>query len=135
MTLSGGCECGAVRFTAEGEPYRAGICHCMTCRKLSGSLFNAFVVYPAASVRVTGATAVHPSSELGRRHFCPGCGSQVFARDEGSDEIELRIGGFDEPNRFRPTYEGFVGRREAWLPAFDGFRRYAGNREEPGRGG
>ena len=133
MILTGGCACGAVRFEADGEPYRVGLCHCMTCRKETGAVFNSFAIYPAAAVRISGTTAVYRSSDTGRRHFCPACGSHVFARDAGSDEIELHLGSFDEPNRFQPTYEGFVGRREAWLPPFTGLRQYRGNREGTGR--
>ena len=133
MTLEGGCACGAVRFEASGEPWRCGLCHCMTCRKLGGSVFNAFAIFPREAVRITGTTAIFRSSERGRQHFCPACGGQVFALETGSDEIELRLGAFDEPDRFRPTYEGFIGRREGWLPPFPGIRHYAGNREGGGR--
>ena len=133
MRFEGGCACGSVRFVAEGSPWRCGLCHCMTCRKTGGSAFNVFAVYPRAAVRTTGTTRVFRSSEHGRRHFCPACGGQVFALEEGVDEIELRVGAFDEPNRLRPTYEAFVGRRERWLPPFPGLRHYAGNREGPGR--
>ena len=38
---SGGCACGAVRFVAEGEPYRVGLCHCLDCRKQYGAPFGA----------------------------------------------------------------------------------------------
>lgn len=129
MILTGGCACGAVRFAAEGEAYRAGVCHCMTCRKISGSAFNAFAIYPADAVRIGGETAEFHTSERGRSHFCPRCGSHVFATAADDDEIELHLGCFDEPNRIRPTYEGFIGRREEWLPPFTGFRHYQGNRE------
>lgn len=133
MKLEGGCACGAVRFVAEGAPWRVGLCHCMTCRKATGSVFNAFAIYPRPAVRTTGTTAIWRSSEHGRQHFCPACGSPVFAQDVGGDETELPLGAFDEPDRFRPTYEGFVGRRESWLPPLPGVRQYAGNREGPGR--
>jgi hypothetical protein len=39
---NGGCACGAVRFVAEGEPYRVGLCHCFDCRKQHGAPFGAF---------------------------------------------------------------------------------------------
>lgn len=133
MRLEGGCVCGAVRFVAEGEPFRVGLCHCMTCRKRGGSVFNAFAIYPRDAVRSTGTTAIYRGSEHGRQHFCPACGSHVFAKDAGSDEAEVPIGTFDEPDRLRPTYEGFVGRRESWLRPLPGVRQYAGNREGSGR--
>ncbi len=42
MTFLGGCLCGAVRYQADGEPFRIGICHCADCRKESGSSFTSF---------------------------------------------------------------------------------------------
>ena len=37
--ITGGCVCGKVRFEADGEPDRVGICHCLDCRKYHGALF------------------------------------------------------------------------------------------------
>jgi len=71
----GGCLCGAVRFAVRAEPYRVGLCHCLDCRKHSGSLFAALAVFPAEHVTVTGPTADYKG-----RHFCPRCGSSVFGR-------------------------------------------------------
>ena len=50
----GGCACGQVRFDARGEPKRVGLCHCMTCRKESGSVFNVFAIYSAERVTIVG---------------------------------------------------------------------------------
>lgn len=105
------CLCTAVRLTATGEPYRVGLCHCLDCRKHSGSVFNAYAIFPAAAVTITGAT-----TDYDGRHFCPRCGASVFARS--GDEIELHLGALDEPSQFTPTYELWTIRREAWLPRF-----------------
>ena len=110
-----GCACGQVRFAARGAPKRVGLCHCMTCRKTSGSAFNAFVVFPASAVKIEGEVhgwQVEPKAD--HRCFCPRCGSQVFARGT-TDEIETRLGVFDEPNFFHPAYEAWIGRKERWL--------------------
>ncbi|MEM8687461.1 MAG: GFA family protein [Pseudomonadota bacterium] len=124
--VTGGCQCGKVRFEAVGAPYRVGICHCLECRKHHGALFYAAAVYPESAVRVTGV--VH---DYKGRFFCPSCGSSVFARSD--DEIELHLGALDEPNRFAPTYELWSVRREDWLPDFPGTKCYARNRTGEGR--
>jgi hypothetical protein len=134
----GGCACGAVRFVAEGEPHRVGLCHCLTCRKWHGAPFGAFAIFPADRVTVSGGElGVFRSSEKGRRHFCRECGSPVLSRDEGSDEVELLLGSLDEPGTWVPTYEAWVPRREPWLPELPSVeRRYpkdrtGGQRTEP----
>jgi len=122
-----------VRFKTAAEPYRVGLCHCLTCRKHSGSVFNLFAIFPADQLAISGSTAVFESSATYHRHFCPVCGSPVFGRDVDTDEIELHVGAFDEPNQVRPTYELWHGRRERWLPDFGGMVKYPANREETGR--
>jgi hypothetical protein len=124
---TGGCACGQLTFRASGAPKRVGLCHCMTCRKESGSVFNAFAVYPADRVAIMGESKGWSAMPGGERRFCPVCGSQVFYWD-ADDEIELKLGAFDEPNAFAPTYELWTKRREAWLHT-DDLKGYAENRE------
>jgi hypothetical protein len=115
--LEGGCACGAFRFSASGTPLRVGLCHCMTCRKHLAAPFGAFAAYPAGQVKLgTAATIMFKSSEDGRRYSCAACGSPVYDRYEGNDEIELMLGSFDDTSVFTPTYELWTRRRETWLP-------------------
>lgn len=125
--VTGGCLCGDVRLVASGRPRRVGICHCLDCRKHHGALFYAAAIFSQTAVTVTGDTR-----EYRGRHFCPRCGSSVFARSE--DEIEVHLGALDAPDQFVPAYENWVIRRESWLPPFSLAHHYARNREaaEPG---
>jgi hypothetical protein len=122
--VTGGCLCGAVRLVASGEPYRVGLCHCLDCRKHHGAPFFAAAIYPESAVTVQGETR-----DWRGRHFCPRCGSSVFARH--GDEVEVHLGALDEPNRFAPTYECWSVRRESWLPPLA--RSYEHDREGEGR--
>jgi hypothetical protein len=123
---TGGCLCGALRFTAIGAPYRVGLCHCLDCRKNHGALFHASAIFPEDAVTITGT--FHSYQD---RSFCPTCGSPVFAHI--SDEIGINLGAFDAPDQFRPTYELWMIRREGWLPEFAGMRHYDKNRESESR--
>ena len=40
--LTGGCQCGAVRFAVSAPPARISICHCRMCQKASGAPFASF---------------------------------------------------------------------------------------------
>lgn len=123
--FTGGCLCGDVRLVATGRPYRVGLCHCLDCRKHHGALFHASAIYPQDAVTLWGDT-----HEFRGRHFCPRCGSSVFARS--GDEIEVHLGALDAPDQLTPTYELWTVRREAWLPPFPIARHYERDRD-PGR--
>jgi hypothetical protein len=119
--FTGGCLCGSVRLVAIGEPDRVGICHCLDCRKHHGALFFAAAMFPVDAVTVTGET--HHFKE---RHFCPRCGSSVFAKS--GDEIEVHLGCLDDIDQLTPTYECWTIRRERWLPEFSTTKRYERDR-------
>ncbi len=124
--FTGGCLCGAVRIEAVGPPYRVGLCHCIDCRKHHGALFSASAIFPEKAVTVEG-----DPREYEGRHFCPRCGSSVFART--GDEIEIHLGSLDGIDHLAPTYESWVVRRESWLPAFPGLRSFERDRQGNGR--
>ena len=60
------------------------------------------------------------------RHFCPTCGSSVYARS--ADEIEVHLGALDAPDQLKPTYESWTIRRENWLPDFPCVKHYEKDR-------
>jgi hypothetical protein len=124
--VTGGCLCGAVRVAASGEPNRVAVCHCLDCRKHHGAVFYAAAIFPQEAVVIEGETR-----HWGNRHFCPRCGSSVFARCD--DEVEVHLGALDAPDRFTPSYESWTLRRETWLPAFPLTKRYQRDREGSGR--
>lgn len=124
--FTGGCLCGDVRIEASGRPYRTGLCHCLDCRRHGGSVFHAFAIFPQDAVTIAGETRDY----LGR-HFCPRCGSSVFARS--ADEIEVSLGALDAPDQLAPSYETWIARRESWLPSFALAKHYQRDREGTGR--
>ena len=120
--FTGGCLCGDVRILAAGRPYRVGVCHCLDCRKHHGALFFAAAMFPQEAVTIEGETHNYAG-----RHFCPRCGSSVFA--QSGDEIEVHLGALDAPDQLLPTYECWTLRREAWLPPFPFAKHYERDRD------
>lgn len=104
-----------MRFTASGPPIRAGLCHCMTCRRAHAAAFCPFVVFGSDHVEVIGEMRKWQSSLAYERCFCPVCGSRVMGIN--GDEIELSMGSFDDTGLFHPEYENWVIHREPWLEA------------------
>jgi hypothetical protein len=107
---TGGCTCGAIRYSLKGDPYRFGICHCTKCRKESGSVFTAYAHWKIEDSEVTGKYRTYEG-----RSFCPTCGSRLF--DAHENDIEIRIGSLDEvpTTLLSPEHEGWIKRRELWL--------------------
>lgn len=102
----GGCRCRRVRFEARGAPLLVANCHCKDCRKATGAAFATFVDFPREAVVFQTSPDVFVSSPGAERLFCANCGSPIGYRGDGSpDEINLLIGAFDEPAKFRPTTE------------------------------
>lgn len=130
MKRSGGCNCGQVRYELVGEPLRVGVCHCETCRKDSGSAFSFFGIWPMASATLSGELGCWRSRAGGER-FCPNCGSSLFSWEEGSGEIEIKLGSLDDPpGALAPAYELWTIRREPWLGHQDGAAQHARDRSD-----
>lgn len=130
VTFSGGCLCGAVRYTCNAEPAMAGHCHCEDCRRSSGTGHSSHLGVPEESVTLTGDTSAYSrpanSGNVVTRHFCPTCGAPVFSRNSGMPGmLFLRASSLDDMEVFRPQLHVFASRAASWdkpgegIPAFD----------------
>ena len=114
---TGGCLCGAVRYSVRGDPVHVRCCHCANCRKESGSAFTVYAVWPADAFELSGEIALYDG-----RGFCPRCGSRILDRADSDDTlVEIRIGSLDDaPFQLKPDDEIWVRRRESWIPPVAG---------------
>ena len=120
MTLTGGCQCGAVRYRIEGRLGRASICHCRMCQKAFGGPFGALVSVRRAELAWTrGARATFASSNMVERGFCAACGTPLTFEYAG-DWIDVSIGSLDDPSLAVPTVQLEVGSRMTWTDDIPG---------------
>jgi len=120
---TGGCLCGAVRYTVRGEPFHVGRCHCADCRKESGSTYTVYGQWPTEAFESSGEFETYD-----RRGFCPRCGSRLFdvVDEEG---VEIRLGSLDDaPFDLPPVAEIWIKRREPWIPSVDGASQHRESR-------
>ena len=111
--MSGGCQCGAIRFTA-AKLGRPSICHCRMCQKAFGGFFGAFVTADQAHLQWTrGAPGWFKSSNKVHRGFCQRCGTPLAYRHPGG--IELAIGAFDHPEKLEPQVQVNHRQRLPWI--------------------
>ncbi len=115
-TYEGGCQCGAVRFEAEGAPKFVANCHCRSCRKATGAAFSTWVGFMDEQVRWTNnPPSFHASSPGVRRGFCCHCGAPLtYAGEKWAGETHFLIGAFDDPYVFTPAGEVFTEDALAW---------------------
>jgi len=120
-SLTGRCNCGAVRYRAAG-PFRAAkACHCKTCRRQSGHFIAATQV-DAAGLTVEGGENLtwYAASEAARRAFCRNCGAHLFWQPNGSARISIFMGSLDEPTGIRLADHIFVGEKGDYYDIADG---------------
>ena len=122
--LTGGCQCGAVRYALYSEPREPSICHCRMCQKAFGNYFAPLAGVPLKFFAWTkGEPGVFKSSELVERGFCRDCGTPLFFRYVETDRISVSIGSLDEPDRVAPEIQYGI---EAKCRHFDGLHRLPG---------
>jgi hypothetical protein len=121
-TRTGGCLCGAIRYSLRGEPFHVGRCHCADCRKESGSTSTVYAQWPREALELTGELATYAG-----RGFCTICGARLMCLDENA--VEVRLGSLDEaPFELRPEAEIWIKRREPWVPPVEGASQHTENR-------
>jgi hypothetical protein len=114
--LTGGCQCGAVRFAFQTTPGKVSICHCRMCQKASGAPFASFAEIDREHFAWTrGQPAAFRSSTIAERFFCAACGTPLgFGRIDGP-RIEIMTGAFDRPDRVVPTRQYGTESRLGWV--------------------
>ncbi|HEX8058703.1 MAG TPA: GFA family protein [Novosphingobium sp.] len=130
-TLTGGCQCGRVRYTATIENDDAYLCHCRMCQRATGGFAASFVQVPSDAVTWDKAPDWYQSSPIAKRPFCSACGTPLgFTFIENYQNIDLTVGSFDDPSAFVPVlHSGAEGMHEAWLDTRDLERYYSATTE------
>ena len=128
--LTGGCLCGAVRYTSTAEAVRSIVCHCRDCQRFTGSVFGALAIVPRELLTIDGTmkTFISPggSGKPTQRHFCPECGSSIAMEvANGPGAMILNIGTLDEPKTITPSREIFCDDALPWLRTIGDMERYA----------
>jgi hypothetical protein len=116
QTLTGGCQCGRIRYRATLENDDAYLCHCRMCQRATGGFAAAFVQLPTAAVLWGHEPDWYTSSPIARRSFCGACGTPLGFAFNDSETMDLTLGSFDDPSGFRPiAHAGAESLHEAWL--------------------
>lgn len=98
------------------------MCHCLNCKRRSGSAFSLTARWPAERVTLEGAAHEYrltgDEGSTATFRFCPSCGATVtFDSDGMPGMIAVPVGAFADPTFPAPTVSVYAVRRHAWMPA------------------
>lgn len=130
LCFSGGCLCGAVRYTASGGPQFTGDCYCLDCRRSSGTAHSSHIVMAKSAVAITGKVSGFDkpadSGNIVTRCFCPNCGTPIYSANSAmSDLLFLRALSLDDPEIYSVQMTVYTSRAPSWArieadaPAFE----------------
>lgn len=124
-TRTASCRCGQLRAMVAGEPVRLSVCHCLDCKKRSGSAFAVQGRWPKEDSNTEGRSKTFvKTSDSGNRatfHFCPECGSDVYYEIDGkfddkfNDLVAIPLGAFDDPYFAAPAFSVWEQRKHDWV--------------------
>jgi hypothetical protein len=127
----GQCHCGAVSYEMPAETIHKALCHCTDCRRHAGAPAVAWGLVPKDQLKVEGETKEYVSSENGRRHFCPHCGTALFYTNDVifPGQVDVQIATLNDPDAIKPDAQIQVAERIGWMERLDQiptFDRYPG---------
>ena len=113
--MTGGCQCGRVRYTAQVADDEAYLCHCRMCQRATGGVSIAFKNLARTDVTWQHEPDWYASSQVAKRPFCRECGTPLGFAFDTSDRIDLTVGSFDDPSGFVPNANfGIESKHAAW---------------------
>ncbi|TFB00609.1 hypothetical protein CCMA1212_007502 [Trichoderma ghanense] len=128
---SGSCWCGNVKYEFEGDTDNVILCHCLSCKKISGALHTANIPVARDKLIITsGSPASHTHKHEDGFHltvfFCDSCGSVLYKQADADMFAPVSLvqsGTLDGPAKdkvSRPSTELNVKLRASWLPEISG---------------
>ena len=134
QTLTGGCLCGAVRYSINAPLKNVIACHCSHCRKISGagSSHNAPVPTSALTITAGSPKQYADTADSGNRlyrFFCGECGSSLFSRREKMPEMTvLKVGSLDDASGLSLVMNIWTDSALPWMHIDPALEKFAKNR-------
>ena len=120
--LTGGCNCGGVRFEVHGPLGTASWCHCTRCRRRTGVGGSIQVAVDPSAVRIVQGQNLLRAWEPpdGRaKYFCSACGSSMWSRSRDGEQMAIRLDVFDTDPGVRASAHWFAASAVPWDPVPD----------------
>lgn len=137
IPFSGGCACGAIRYTGAREPVAMLNCHCTACQLSSGAPFASGIVVMTADLQVSGTPKTYAvragSGGLATRSFCPGCGTPLFTHSETNAQFtSIRFPSLDDASDFKPMLDIYTASAQPWVCLDQAIPHFQQSPQQPG---
>lgn len=118
-TFSGSCLCGSVRYQISGVPTAFNHCHCLRCRKATGTGHASNIILKPDSVEwLAGEHLLRsfkvPDAKRFRSMFCSNCGSPLPRIAADLSMAVIPAGSLDQSPSISPTARIFWASRADW---------------------
>lgn len=115
-SITGGCLCGAVKYTVNSKPLVTRECWCKFCQTIASGNATINLAFPLESITIVGELQDYPNiaddGNKMHRRFCPTCGVHLFSEaEERPSIIVVRAGTVDDAEQI--TVEGVIWTSEA----------------------
>ncbi|KAF1811429.1 hypothetical protein P152DRAFT_437791 [Eremomyces bilateralis CBS 781.70] len=124
--VTGACGCRNVTYTIDGDEsaMKPGACHCLSCRRLSGSTHTTMLGIPQAQFKVTGTPKQWQrkgdSGGTVTVNFCAECGHHLFSEAENIPGLVLVVAGSIDDAKWldarAPFMEVYAKDKVQWVP-------------------
>ncbi len=121
--ITGGCQCGTIRYRVMSAPIVVYLCHCSDCQRQTSSAFGMSVWFDRQSFSLQTGKLSFWSAITDRGNsklcaFCPNCGSRIYhAADHQSEIISVKGGSLDEAKNLNPVAHIWCKSAQAWAKA------------------
>lgn len=120
LPLTGGCQCGAVRYEIDAEPLTVIACHCTECQKQSASAFGMTMPVPRESLTITKGKPAHwertaESGNIVGAAFCVACGVRLFHEPANMAVLNVKPGTLDDASWVAPVGHIWTDKAQPWL--------------------
>ena len=108
LPLTGGCQCGAVRYEIDAEPLTVIACHCTECQRQTASAFGMTIPVPRESLKITKGTPAHwertaESGNIVGAAFCADCGVRLYHEPANRALLNVKPGTLDDASWIAPV--------------------------------
>lgn len=114
------CDCGAITLSVTGKIVSMFLCSCENCQRSTGGGHSSVALFHHEALRTVGATKSYSrpadSGATFTRHFCPECGTTVYAQSSRAPALRIvPVGIFAGHNDwFKPNQLIFERGHQAW---------------------